>query len=101
MRAITILQPWATAIAVGAKRIETRGRQIHYRGPMAIHAGKSTEYLKRLIAMWHMGSVAFPHGPFGCENYLDLWNMLGIPEIGSRDAARKIVAMREAGQVPA
>ena len=41
MKAITILQPWASLIACGAKKIETRGWKTSYRGPIAIHAGKS------------------------------------------------------------
>lgn len=40
MKAITILQPWASLIACGAKRIETRSWPTKYRGPIAIHAGK-------------------------------------------------------------
>ncbi|GGH46122.1 hypothetical protein GCM10008014_08580 [Paenibacillus silvae] len=40
MKAITIHQPWATLIAIGAKRFETRGWKTHYRGPIAIHAAK-------------------------------------------------------------
>lgn len=39
MKAITILQPWASLIACGAKRIETRSWATKYRGPIAIHAG--------------------------------------------------------------
>lgn len=38
MRALTIRQPWASLIAIGAKRIETRSWQTHYQGPLAIHA---------------------------------------------------------------
>lgn len=38
MRAITVLQPWASLIAVGAKRYETRSWKTGYRGPLAIHA---------------------------------------------------------------
>lgn len=41
MKAITILQPWATLVAIGAKRIETRGWPTRYRGPIAIHAAKA------------------------------------------------------------
>lgn len=41
MKAITILQPWASLIAVGAKKIETRSWATKYRGEIAIHAGKS------------------------------------------------------------
>lgn len=40
MKAITLTQPWATLVAVGAKRIETRGWKTNYRGPLAIHAAK-------------------------------------------------------------
>lgn len=40
MRALTILQPWSSLIAIGAKRIETRSWTTNYRGPLAIHAGK-------------------------------------------------------------
>lgn len=38
MKALTIWQPWASLIATGAKRIETRGWATGYRGPLAIHA---------------------------------------------------------------
>lgn len=40
MKALTITQPWATLIAIGAKRFETRSWPTSYRGPLAIHAGK-------------------------------------------------------------
>ncbi len=40
MKALSIMQPWATLIAQGAKRIETRGWATSYRGPLAIHASK-------------------------------------------------------------
>ena len=40
MRAISLWQPWATAIAVGVKQIETRHWKTDYRGPIAIHAAK-------------------------------------------------------------
>lgn len=38
MKAITLTQPWATLVAIGAKRIETRSWSTTYRGPLAIHA---------------------------------------------------------------
>lgn len=41
MKAITIRQPWAGLIAVGEKVYETRSWPTKYRGPIAIHAGKS------------------------------------------------------------
>lgn len=38
MKAISLWQPWATLIAIGAKRYETRSWSTNYRGPIAIHA---------------------------------------------------------------
>lgn len=38
MKAITILQPWASLIACGEKKIETRSWATKYRGKIAIHA---------------------------------------------------------------
>lgn len=43
MKAITIHQPWATLIALGEKKFETRGWATKYRGPIAIHAGKQID----------------------------------------------------------
>jgi hypothetical protein len=40
MRGLSLTQPWATLVALGAKRIETRSRSTKYRGPVAIHASK-------------------------------------------------------------
>lgn len=39
--AITVRQPYAQCIATGRKLVENRGRPSRYRGPIAIHAGKS------------------------------------------------------------
>jgi len=38
MKAITLWQPWASLIAHGAKKYETRSWATKYRGPIAIHA---------------------------------------------------------------
>jgi hypothetical protein len=40
MRILTLTQPWATLVAIGAKRIETRGWRTPYTGDVAIHAAK-------------------------------------------------------------
>jgi hypothetical protein len=41
VKAITLHQPWATLIAIGMKRQETRGWNTQHRGVVAIHAGKA------------------------------------------------------------
>ena len=40
MKALSLTQPWASLVAVGAKRVETRNWTTSYRGPIAIHASK-------------------------------------------------------------
>lgn len=39
IRALTLRQPWASLIALGFKRMETRSWDTQVRGPVAIHAG--------------------------------------------------------------
>lgn len=41
MKALTVIQPWATAIALGSKKIETRSWETSYRGPLLIHAART------------------------------------------------------------
>lgn len=43
MKAITIQQPWASLIAFGDKKFETRTWRTNYRGPIAIHAAKQID----------------------------------------------------------
>ena len=38
MKAISLLQPYASLIVIGAKKFETRSWQTSYRGPLLIHA---------------------------------------------------------------
>ena len=38
MKALTLTQPYATAVALGIKRVETRSWRTNYRGELAIHA---------------------------------------------------------------
>lgn len=47
-KALTLHQPHASLVALGAKPYETRSWSTHYRGPLAIHAGKSQSDLRLL-----------------------------------------------------
>lgn len=40
MKCISLWQPWASAIALGLKSIETRHWSTRHRGPLAIHAAR-------------------------------------------------------------
>ena len=43
MKTLTLIQPWATLIALNEKHIETRSWATQYRGPLLIHAGKTVD----------------------------------------------------------
>jgi hypothetical protein len=79
MRALSLWQPFASLMAVGAKRIETRGYATAVRGEVAIHAAKhwddtcqstliSEACQQALGVIEGRGHVAFfkQHLPFGC-----------------------------------
>ncbi|WP_439627526.1 ASCH domain-containing protein [Gemmata sp.] len=40
MKCLSLWNPWATLVATGAKRVETRGWHLSHRGPLLIHAAK-------------------------------------------------------------
>jgi len=49
MKAITLWQPWASLIAVGVKRLETRSWYTGHRGPIAIHAAAKSPKIDSLM----------------------------------------------------
>lgn len=77
-RVITLTQPWATLVAIGAKRIETRSWSTHYRGPLLIHAAaglgpvggaqgltelcRSEPFRLALLSAGILGTSALPRG---------------------------------------
>ena len=66
MWALTVRQPWAWALAWAGKDIENRSWSTHYRGWLAIHAGKAlvddVEYAQAFIAA-RLGPRWRPHHP--------------------------------------
>lgn len=66
MKALTLWQPWASAIALGYKHHETRGWKTKYRGIIAIHAAKrpipsnspaNAYFTKAAIADFPLGKI--------------------------------------------
>jgi activating signal cointegrator 1 len=49
MKAISLLQPWATLVVIGAKKIETRSWNSKHRGPLLIHASRKMDSLQKAI----------------------------------------------------
>ncbi|WP_200889613.1 DUF1643 domain-containing protein [Cohnella kolymensis] len=60
MKVITVIQPWATLIALGEKRYETRSWDTRHRGAIAIHASKKVD--KRIGMEEPFFSVLGRHG---------------------------------------
>lgn len=73
IRGLTLWQPWASLIMVGAKRIETRCWATNYRGLLAIHAAKQYRMQCRdLEAQEPFYSALRPDG-----NYCYPWTRCG------------------------
>lgn len=91
MKAISLWQPWATAIALGIKRVETRHWQTAYTGPLAIHAAKrltagqrefaSVEHtLGRLPEHIPLGAIVATATLMGCRRTEDVAHQLDYVE---------------------
>lgn len=52
MKALSLWQPWASAIALGYKSVETRKWSTRYRGPIAIHAAQRWTNAERDWALY-------------------------------------------------
>jgi hypothetical protein len=80
IKALTLTQPWASLVALGHKRIETRSWKTDYRGPLVIHAAKGHPFRlgeRVQIGEWEVerdqsglllrGPIAWPYRlPLGC-----------------------------------
>jgi len=50
MKVLSLLQPWATLVVIGAKKFECRSWNTEYRGPIIIHAsGKKPNRREKLF----------------------------------------------------
>jgi hypothetical protein len=67
-KAISLLQPWATLVVIGAKTIETRSWSTPYRGRLLIHA-----------SLGKAGSIFANDPPF--SNYIESFKQLPFGKI--------------------
>jgi activating signal cointegrator 1 len=102
MRALSLWQPWASLVAIGAKRFETRSWYTEYRGPLAIHAAKRPPqrsdvgeviWARMMRALGVRDASSLPLGAMvavvdlaGCDPIEFLWRTEDIPK-GSDDEA--------------
>jgi hypothetical protein len=51
MKTLTLTEPWASLVAIGAKQIETRSWKTPYRGQLAIHSAKGfPKYAREMLS---------------------------------------------------
>lgn len=102
MKAISLWQPWATAIALGSKRIETRSWKTDYRGPLAIHAAKrciKKEMNDLCFDHEWVGALHLESEVFSGEHRIDLDRFLfGMP-FGSIVAICMLVDCKETEEI--
>lgn len=71
MKAISLLQPWASLIVMGAKQFETRSWGTKHRGMLLIHASQSMKPVNRELNMdfqqefFHLQIPKYEDLPFG------------------------------------
>lgn len=76
--ALTISQPYASLIASGEKWIENREWWTNYHGPLAIHAGKGTQYLtRRDLQNYPHGGIVAITTLLGCIQVSMIEKLLG------------------------
>lgn len=70
LKAITLWEPWASLMAIGAKTNETRGVRTSHRGDIAIHAAVTDhgvpEHLWQPVIDAHQSRNIVPTPCFGC-----------------------------------
>lgn len=70
MKVISLLQPWATMLVMGAKRIETRSWNTKFRGDILIHASQKMDYQQKNLCY---------ESPFA--DFLELYDELPLGKI--------------------
>lgn len=66
LKALTIRQPWASAIASGFKSIEVRTWYVHYRGHLLIHAGSTIDEAGTGDLQNYIDADSIPVDPRSC-----------------------------------
>jgi activating signal cointegrator 1 len=82
MKALSLWQPWASLIADGTKKIETRSWPLNHRGPLAIHATKKID--KDACIKFGYDPLVIPRGCIVClvsvDDCVKFPNVLAPPD---------------------
>jgi hypothetical protein len=78
MKVLSLLQPWASLVVMGDKKIETRSWNTKYRGPLLIHASK--KYTGEQMKLGRSFNVKYGAG-LGFVDDLSLGQIIGQIEL--------------------
>ena len=98
-------QPWASLVAIGENRIETRSWGTRYRGPLAIHAAKAFPAdARELCRRRPYRAVLARHGYTSAAD-LPLGSVIAVAELANvvafdRDSLRKTREASRRGLLP-
>lgn len=97
MYALSLLQPWASLVVMGAKTIETRSWSTRHRGPLLIHAsqGKAGEIFASdpLFRKYISDFIALPFGAI--IGSVTLEKILRTEDFDLSDAAMNLLTLEE------
>jgi len=81
MKFLTLHQPWASLVAIGAKRIETRSWPTSYRGRLGICAAAAFPQRARTLCWQPDFAAALIHGGYGDIRQLPLGKVLAVVDL--------------------
>lgn len=96
MKALTLTQPWASLVILGAKRFETRKWKTAHRGPLAIHAARGFPEAAKALAVREPFQQALfgSHDP--CPEVLPFGALLGVVEVAGCCRTEEVAAAKDA-----
>ena len=105
LKALTLTQPWATLVAIGAKTLETRDWPTKYRGPFAIHAAKGFPLEARSLCRTQPFRDVLAAGGYASADELPRGAVVAVVNLKSLlmcgpSTARKIRALSKRGELP-
>jgi len=81
MMCISLWQPWASLIVIGAKRFETRSWPTSYRGPLLIHAAKHFTRDERDCCQDEPFFSSLVRAGIHCDDDIPLGCILGVADL--------------------
>jgi hypothetical protein len=73
-----LTQPWATLVAIGAKKLETRSWPTYYRGPLLVHAAKGFPAAARGVCYHEVFRYALAREGYNDSSELPIGAIIGI-----------------------